>query len=275
MARRTSGFTLVELAVVMTIVTILLTMTIYTLSAQTEQRNISDTQRRLEEARELVLSFAVLNGRLPCPASTTSNGDESPSGGGACTDGYTGYLPGKVIGYTPVDPAGYGLDAWGNRIRYAVSINSSIGANTFTTAPTTSAGIRGNYNTTGTNLTPSDLLICSSFGTSGSTSTSTPSCGAVSDATPGVSVTNTKVVVAVIWSQGKNYNTAGYSGISGQAGADEAYNNKVKSPANSVHGVFISHPPTPFSEANQFDDQMAWIPINVLYARMIAAGMLP
>jgi hypothetical protein len=83
------------------------------------------------------------------------------------------------------------------------------------------------------------------------------------------------MVVAVIWSQGKNYSTASFGGASGQAGADEAFNNKVKTPANSVHGVFIHHPARAFSEANEFDDQLVWIPVSFLYSRMVAAGQLP
>lgn len=269
--RRASGFSLVELAVVMTIVTILLTATMYTLSAQTEQRNLSDTQRRLEDAREILLSYAVLNGRLPCPASSTSNGDEATTGvQGACTDGYTGFLPAKAIGYTPVDPSGYALDTWGNRIRYAVSINSNIGVNPDYTF-TTSGQIRANYSTSGSNLTPLDLLVCTLYGATGSsTATTGPTCG-----TDGVAATNTSMVVAVVWSQGKNYNTASYASVSGQAGADEAFNNKVKTPANSVHGVFVFHSARAFTETNEFDDQMVWIPVSVLFSRMIAAGQLP
>src|SRR4051812_31496976 len=121
MARKAVGFTLVELAVVMTIVALVLGMTMYTFSAQIENRNINDTQRRLEDAKEMLLGFAILNGRLPCPASSTSNGDESPTGTGICTDGYSGFLPARALGYSPVDSSGYALDAWGNRIRYAVS----------------------------------------------------------------------------------------------------------------------------------------------------------
>jgi prepilin-type N-terminal cleavage/methylation domain-containing protein len=274
MARRAPGFSLVELALVMTVVAILLTATMYTLSAQTEQRNLSDTQRRLEDAREMLLSFAVLNGRVPCPASSTSNGDESPTGGGNCTDGYTGFLPAKAIGYAPVDPAGYGLDAWGNRIRYAVSINSNVAANPDYTF-TTSGGIRTNYSTSGSNLVPVDLLICTSYGATGSVATTGPSCGAIADNPPGVAATNQSMVVAVVWSQGKNYTTASFAGVGGQAGADEAFNNKVKSPANSVHGVFIHHPARAFTEANEFDDQLVWIPVSFLYSRMVAAGQLP
>ena len=69
---RSRGFSLVELAVVLTIVTLLLSSLMYTLSAQVEQRNAEETRRRLEQARELILSFAIANGRLPCPARFTS-----------------------------------------------------------------------------------------------------------------------------------------------------------------------------------------------------------
>src|SRR4051812_18427314 len=66
--RNIAGFTLTELAVVMTIVAFLLASAMYTLSAQTEQRNFEENRRRLEQARELVLTYSVVNGRLPCPA---------------------------------------------------------------------------------------------------------------------------------------------------------------------------------------------------------------
>ena len=73
------GFTLTELAVVFAIVALLLAAGLYTLAAQTDVRNFEETRRRLELARELVQAFAVVNGRLPCPA--TTSGDEAPAGG--------------------------------------------------------------------------------------------------------------------------------------------------------------------------------------------------
>jgi prepilin-type N-terminal cleavage/methylation domain-containing protein len=277
------GFTLTELAVVFTIVALLLASAMYTLSAQTEGRNIVDTQRRLEDAKELLVAFAIVNGRLPCPASSTSNGDEAPTGGGACTNAYAGFLPAKAIGFTPVDTLGYGVDVWGSRIRYAVSVNSNAAGallnvnpdNVFTTAPASpSTGIKYNFNpTTTTTLTPLDLLVCSSYGSSGNVTTTGPSCGASGDSPPGIAVTNASTVVAVVWSQGKNLVSASYSGTTGQAGEDEKMNNKTSS--NSNHGVFIHHPPRPFSETNEFDDHLVWIPVGLLYGRMITAGTLP
>ena len=126
----------------------------FTLSAQIEQRNRSDTERRLADARELLLGFALARGRLPCPATVASAGDEAPAGGGTCTAYYSGFLPAKAIGFQPVDSAGFAVDAWGNRIRYAVSSTTwSAGAGRFTTAHTTTA-----WSLT---QTPSDLVVCS------------------------------------------------------------------------------------------------------------------
>jgi prepilin-type N-terminal cleavage/methylation domain-containing protein len=283
---RARGFTLTELAVVFTIVALLLASAMYTLSAQTENRNIADTQRRLEDAKELLIAFAMANGRLPCPAkkpnpsaSPAPTGEESPNTGtGICTEGYAGYLPAKTIGFTPVDQAGYGVDVWGNPIRYVVSINSSAAGAVnpdyaYTTPPSSpSSGVKYNFNpTTTTTLTPLDLLVCTSFGTDGTTATTGPSCGTAANS--GIAATNQSSVVAVIWSQGKNFTTVSFGGTSGQAGVDEAMNNKTAT--NAVHGVFISHPPKPSTETNAYDDQVVWIPASLLYAKMIAAGQLP
>jgi prepilin-type N-terminal cleavage/methylation domain-containing protein len=243
------GFTLVELAVVLAIVALLLGSLMYILSAQLEQRNFEETRRRLEAARELLLSYAIVGGRLPCPASTTSNGDESPAGGGACTDYYTGFLPAKAIGFQSTDTSGYALDAYGNRIRYAVS---SVGpGNHFTTA----ASLKSNGITT----SPNDLVICAAWG--GSTTT----CGTA------LSVTNQNIVAAVVWSQGKNFATLGAGGV------DEAANNKTRLPTvQNNHPVFVSHTPTRSTAANgEFDDYLVWIAVGELYGRLISAGVLP
>ena len=260
MRRGQSGFSLVELAVVMTIAAFLLATTMYTLSAQTESRNFADTQRRLEEARDLLLSFALVNGRLPCPATAPpqppynnagGTGAESPAGG-LCTDYYTGFLPGRAIGYQPVDNAGYALDVWGNPLRYAVS---SVGTgNHFTTT----ASLKQNGIATVSN----DLVVCAS---ATGIVTVPPSCGAAAV------VTNQNVVAAVIWSQGKNFSTLG------TGGADEIANNKHRLPAvQNNHAVFVWHEPRPTGgTGGEYDDLMVWIPVGVLYGRLISAGVLP
>jgi type II secretory pathway pseudopilin PulG len=274
--------------VVFTIVALMVASSMYLLTAQTESRNIADTQRRLEDAKDLLMAFAMANGRLPCPAkkpdpsvSPAPTGEESPNTGtGVCTEGYAGYLPAKTIGFTPVDSSGYGIDVWGNPIRYVVSINSSAAgaANpdyAYTTPPSSpSSGIKYNFNPSATTtLMPLDLLVCTAYGSDGSVATTGPSCG--TGANSGIAATNQSTIAAVVWSQGKNVTTASFGGIVGQAGADEAMNNKTATNAAALHGVFVSHAPRPFDATNAFDDQVVWIPASLLYSKMIAAGVLP
>jgi type II secretory pathway pseudopilin PulG len=267
------GFTLTELAVVFTIIAFLLAAGLYTLSAQTEQRAFEETRQRLETARELLLGFAVVNGRLPCPATPASSGNEDPIGGGTCTVPYpltnpltppfttvTGFLPARSIGYQIVDSQGYAVDAWNNRIRYAVSallpVNSETPRICRPVNPTTPPvgphfTHRDNLRQNGIDCRPSDLVVCRSA--SGITPTT---CGSA------FPLTNQDTIVAIIFSTGKN-------GASGSAGIDEAAN---------LNGdrVFVWHTPTPAGATNgEFDDQMTWIAVGELYGRMVAGGLLP
>jgi prepilin-type N-terminal cleavage/methylation domain-containing protein len=263
-----NGFTLVEVAIVLAIVALLLSSLTYTLQAQVEQGNWDETRRRLGEARSLLLAFAIVHGRLPCPARATSFADEVRNAAGQCTDGvaedhYGGTLPGgiaggllpaRTIGFQPVDAAGFAVDAWGNRIRYAVE-KSVSGCSGPSTLPhfTSAANLKAN----GISCQPRDLLVCKSAsgvsGTAGATN-----CGASAN-----TLTNQNVVAALIYSVGKNF-AAGAAG-----GIDEAAN---------LNGdpVFVSHAPAPAVGANgEFDDQFTWIAVGELYARLIAAGVLP
>jgi len=267
-SKRNGGFTLVEAAIVLVIVALLLSSLTYTLSAQLEQGNFEETRRRLEQARSLVLAFAIVHGRLPCPARSSGFADEVRNAAGQCTDGasedyYGGTLPGgitggllpaRAIGFQPVDAAGFAVDAWGNRIRYAVEkfVSGCSGPSTlphFTSST--------NLKTNGITCQPRDLLVCKSAnglsGTPGATN-----CGAAAN-----SLTNQNLVAAMIYSVGRNFASVGAGGI------DEAAN---------LNGdpVFVGRTPAPAGAANgEFDDQVAWIAVGELYARLIAAGVLP
>jgi len=249
LAGRLRGFTLTELAVVFAIIALLLAAGMYTLSAQIDQRNFDETRRRLEAARGLLLGFAVANGRLPCPATAASAGDEAPAGGGNCTNAYGGFLPARAIGFQIVDAAGFAVDAWGNRIRYAVSAAALGGCAGTSALPhfTWAANLRTN----GITCQPQDLVVCRSSAVITGTN-----CGT---ATP---VTNQTTLVAIVFSTGKN-------GAAGSGGIDEAAN---------VNGdrVFVWHTPTPVGAPNgEFDDQMTWITVGELYGKLISAGLLP
>jgi len=262
------GFSLTELAVVMAIVAFLMGSLMYTLSAQVEQRNFEDTRRRLEQARELILAFVIVNGRLPCPArdaataspstvageevwvaATGCVGDSVTDNYGGVSGGVTlGLLPARTIGYQQVDAAGLAVDAWGNRIRYAVANLTSPSATCPTPHFTNATNLRAN----GLSCAPADLLVCKSA--TGITSTD---CGSA-----GNQVMTQNLVTAIVFSTGRN-------GATGGTGLDEAAN---------LNGdrVFVYHTPAPGTAANgEFDDQFTWITVGELYGRLIAAGALP
>lgn len=245
-----TGFTLVEMAMVLLIVSLLLGGLLPTITSQIEQRNTAETSKQIEEIQQALIGFAIINGRLPCPATPTSNGAESPSGGGACTNFYNGYVPAATLGLSGATSSGLVLDAWGNPIRYAVtSWNSASPAVTdvFTTAGgMSSVGI--------SNLNPTSLLVCST-----ATGISASSCSS------GNSLTSSGVP-AVIFSTGKDGPSA--------SGTDEQVN--LHNSTYVSYQTFVSHIPSPSGAANgAFDDLVIWISPNVLINRMVSAGKLP
>jgi len=255
-ASNSRGFSLVEVAVVLAIVGLLLGSAMYTLSAQLEQRDETRTARFLDEARELLLAFAIVNGRLPCPARDTSGGDELRDDSGACRDAagndeyYRGLLPARALGLQEVDAQGFARDAWGNRIRYAVA-KSVIGCAGAPKLPhfTSAANLKAN----GITCQPADLLICKS-----AAGIAPASCGPSSN-----SLTNQNLVVAVLLSPGRN------AALGRSAGPDEAAN-------ADGDAVFVARVPSPAGAVGgEFDDRLSWITVGELYGRMVAAGLLP
>jgi prepilin-type N-terminal cleavage/methylation domain-containing protein len=241
------GFTLTELAVVLVIVTLLISGMLLPLSAQQDIRARNDTQARLAEVRDALIGFAIANDRLPCPASPASNGIESPVGGGPCTNPYDGLVPAVTLGLSPQDASGYLIDGWGgnanNRLRYAVTTSNT---NAFTT-------LNGMRTTTMASLTP-NLKVCNSGGNVTGAGTPGASCSAGMSLADGA--------IAIIYSLGKNSSTGG-------SGTDETHN------PNPLAGVaadpaFVNAP-----SGETFDDQMLWLSPNTLYNRMVAAGRLP
>jgi prepilin-type N-terminal cleavage/methylation domain-containing protein len=252
---RRAGFSLVEMAVVVAILGLLLITAMYTLSAQQQQRAREETQRRLEQAREAILGYAIANGRLPCPANgATGVQSETSAGSGQCTPSYVGYLPAATIGFQPVDTSGFALDAWNNRIRYAVAQNID-GCTPVATPHFTS---KTNLKANGMSCRPHDnqLLVCKS--TQSAPAPTVGSCGTADNV-----VTNQGTVVVVIFSTGPNFATA--TG----ARPDEDENTDTDT-------LFISHTPQPDGAlGGEYDDMMIWIPVGTLYGRLANAGLLP
>lgn len=254
---RTRGFTLAELAVVLVIVVLLLGGLIVPLSAQMEARNTTGTRATLATVQDALLGFAAANERLPCPASSSSNGLESfctnsaglcnvtttlPTNAGApwrCSNPRDGFVPAVTLGLSPTDAAGYLTDGWNNRVRYAVVDVSALLAGNTRFVFTAPKGMQ--QRTLSLLANDANLRICANSG-----------CTQVL----------TSAAVGVLFSQGRNGSFAATS-------SDELEN---------VDGDtdFVSHEPTaPGAPGGEFDDIVTWLSPNILYNRMIAAGRLP
>lgn len=264
-----TGFSLMELTVVLAIVTLLLGGLLTPLAAQRDVAAASETQRQLADIRDALLGFAIASERLPCPASDSSGGRESfcVSATGACTpttveatptvlahgrcsNWYDGFVPAVSLGLAPLDAQGYLLDGWASRIRYAVSTSNN------SYAFTQSGGMKQK---TIAALQP-DLKVCNAG-------------SAVLHAGDPLAATcteNTFLVadaVAIVYSLGRNAGNGGSSD-------DERHNpNTTTSAAPSfvpVDPAFVNAVASP-----DFDDALTWLSRNTLYNRMIGAGKLP
>ena len=126
-----SGFSILEMAIVMVIVATLLGGLLVSISQTQEINNRTDADNTLEEIKEALYGFAQANGRLPCPATTTSIGAEAPLGGGACTQRF-GFVPWSTLGLSgAINTDNLLMDSWLSPYRYSVTNQNG---NAFTTA---------------------------------------------------------------------------------------------------------------------------------------------
>lgn len=108
-----SGFTLVELAIVLVIVGFLVSAFLAPLSAQLDQTRNAEARRDLDEIKNVLLGFAVINGRLPCP-DATGDGLEDACANANATSSTGGNLPWVSLGLKSTDP-------WNRAYQYRVN----------------------------------------------------------------------------------------------------------------------------------------------------------
>jgi prepilin-type N-terminal cleavage/methylation domain-containing protein len=241
-----SGFTLIELAVVLMIVGLLLGGLLVPLTTQMEQRNIADTQKSLSEIKEAIIGYALANGRLPCPATatiatgSTNAGIAMTSGSGSslvCSNA-SGVVPWATLGVNETD-------AWGNRFTYRVTPDFADGIG--------SSSYGG--------CTPSPTPTLATFGLC-----SVGNLDVLSAKSGGTTIAGS--VPAVIISHGKN--GAGAYTQQGTQIAVGSDNDEKENSDGSSNTKYVSHTLTP-----TFDDLVVWISPNILMNRMVAAGKLP
>src|SRR5690606_18495822 len=109
-----SGFSLVEMAVVLTIIGLLMAGLLLPLTAQMDQRNYNETQTTLRDLRESLIGYALSTPSkpyLPCP-DTDGDGRENRVGPD-CVE-FEGDVPWATLGLGQVD-------SWKRRFRYRVA----------------------------------------------------------------------------------------------------------------------------------------------------------
>jgi prepilin-type N-terminal cleavage/methylation domain-containing protein len=236
------GFSLIEMAFVLVIVTLLLGGLLVPFATQVDQRRIAETQKAMEEIKEALLGYSIANGYLPCPVNamppSTGNAPAAP-----CPS-YSGFLPYATLGVSKAD-------AWGRLYRYSVSPNFT-GPPSFTLPAGACPG-----------STPCGVITVNTRDASGNLS-------ALSNG-----------VVAVIISQGKNgyggYSSDGFP----QAPVAYTPSDELTNASTGTMFISRTQtgPRTGCNDSSsapcEFDDLLTWVSPNVLFNRMVAAGKLP
>ena len=154
--RHQSGFSLIEMAIVMFIIALLLGGLLPTISSQIEQKNRSDTIKQLDEIQQALVGYAIINGRLPYPAKATI-ATGTTNAGIADSTVQTGVIPWATLGIRETD-------AWGRRFTYIAS-NSFIASN-FTITSSGTFTIKS-ASTSGTNIATNIPAVIVSHGPNG------------------------------------------------------------------------------------------------------------
>jgi len=154
------GFTLIEFAIGMLLMTFLLSAMLTPLTAQVEQRKTAETQTTLTQISDALMGFAMARGYLPCPDRTTgagaNDGIEDLNAGGTNCAVAEGNLPWATLGIP-------GTDTWGNYFGYRATSAFTDRANPFkltstgnitVQCPATSCGTLTTY----TNNAPAILI---------------------------------------------------------------------------------------------------------------------
>lgn len=231
------GFTLVELTIVLVIVALLLGGLTTAFTVQQDNSSLKETRQALATINDALIGFAVANGRLPRPAQSGTNGLERTAN--CATEGdCTGFIPWQTLGITKTD-------SWGKLIRYSVTPAFSNSAPfTLTTIATKKIQSR---DSTGAAV----YLVGSASACDATANLCSP---------------------AVVYSSGK----LNRGWLDDGTMLTDASSTNVDEEANATGTtLFYSRQQSSGGTGGEFDDIVTWIPVTVLFNRMIAAGKLP
>ena len=258
-----TGFTLIEIAIVLLIVSILLGYTVALFPIQQELKQYRAANQKMDEVIEALVGFAQVNGRLPCP---------DTSGGGGTIDGqedtadalpadgvidsclaYSGFIPAGAIGINgDFDASRRLLDPWGQPYRYHVSNFNAAALPAIDLV--TPNGVREEGIS---NVVP-DLIVCDTSLNATATNTTCSEAGVAGNivvAGVAVVIVSTGKDVGLVTSNIQDENTDDFH----NGANDKVYTLSTRS---DVAGA-------------QYDDVVKWISTSIIFSKMIEADQLP
>lgn len=252
-ADQQSGYSLVELAVVMLIVALLIGGLLLPLSAQQEVRNRAETERTLAEIQAALVGYAIVAGRLPRPATSATNGAETAT---PCTTDAlcTGFIPWSTLGITKTD-------GWGKLIRYSVTPAYAGGATGTTLISLTSVANRTVITRDSTGRT--SYLAGNGSCLAASPFTCTDAC-----------TTADQCAAAVVFSHGKERFGTMDGGTANQVSSATSLD-EIANDTGSTQFFSRTLNDNTGTSGGEFDDLMTWIPTYTIVNRLVAAGKLP
>lgn len=211
---------------------------IHGFNESTEARRRRETLAALAQAREALLGYALVHGRLPRPALSALDGTEKSQSCASAAD-CTGFVPWVTLNIS-------GIDSWGKLLRYSVTP-------AFTEAPLRQ------------NLAIADKRVVGRQ----------PNGALYFVAGHAICGLQRQCVPAVLFSSARHNPGVSISGLvqlsDGDGNSDEIFN-------YSAVNDFIQRPATRPGAADapggEFDDLVLWLPLTALYQRMGVSGVL-
>ncbi len=266
MKTKPSGFTLIEIAIVMVIIGLMVGSLLEPLAAQRNRNKTEEARKQITTIYESLLGFAAAQGRLPCPTVPNNNGLESGGGATNCqTAGGAplqhGFIPANTLGLTgKFNNESLLIDPWNNPIRFSITNHDrdndgawdfvrtdeirTIGMDTLLTA-----GGSGN-----------PLVICDDS-----------SAGLPSIACDAGDNTLSSATPAVIFSMGSDW--AQYSSNDQIENAGEG-GTQLGGYNIALDSVFVSTGHR-IRSGDEYNDIVTWVSPNTLYAKLLQSGKLP
>jgi prepilin-type N-terminal cleavage/methylation domain-containing protein len=305
--KKNAGFTLIELAIALAIITLLLSGLSVPLSKRITEQQYAETQISIDKAMDALVGYAATNGRLPCPDVDTVVGtvdnrdgieDTSPAAGPAtvCSAGVNaitqsdpngtswGDLPWRTIGLTAPNNA----DAWNNRLRYAVFTPLASQTGVVISAYSPSNACNGNVGVANLSCAAQSITGISAHLDIRCANPNSPPTAAAPDClpnptTPAVLYFVSQNAVFVVYSLGANgFGATNINDVTNKIlipssiPADEAANLPEQENAIQNRRMFVMRDRTESTSlAGGYDDLLSYMSITSLASKLLNAGVWP